>query len=80
MEPDKRATPSVLLDRPLLKTYCTKIDVCTGSLTVEFEGEVEAFNINESKPLNKDNNYSLCYINIVKFVLHYVHDMEQVDE
>ncbi|KAL2243926.1 UNVERIFIED_CONTAM: Retrovirus-related Pol polyprotein from transposon 17.6 [Sesamum indicum] len=39
---------SILLGRPFLKTARTKIDVHSGSLTMEFDGEIIRFNIYES--------------------------------
>ncbi|KAL2231178.1 UNVERIFIED_CONTAM: Retrovirus-related Pol polyprotein from transposon 17.6 [Sesamum indicum] len=39
---------SILLGRPFLKTTRTKIDVHSGSLTMEFDGEIIRFNIYES--------------------------------
>ena len=37
--------PPILLGRPFLKAYRTKIDVHSGQLTMEFDGEVIKFNI-----------------------------------
>ncbi|XP_011079209.1 uncharacterized protein LOC105162787 [Sesamum indicum] len=39
---------SILLGRPFLKTARTKINVHSGSLTIEFDGEIIRFNIYES--------------------------------
>ncbi|KAL0345937.1 UNVERIFIED_CONTAM: hypothetical protein Sradi_4425000 [Sesamum radiatum] len=39
---------SILLGRPLLKTARTKIDVHSGTLTMEFDGEIIRFNIYDS--------------------------------
>ena len=44
MEHDKHATP-ILLRTPFMKTAKTKIDVDTGSLTMEFDGSIEDFDI-----------------------------------
>ncbi|KAL0440268.1 UNVERIFIED_CONTAM: hypothetical protein Slati_2509800 [Sesamum latifolium] len=39
---------SILLGRPFLKTARTKIDVHSGTLTIEFDGEIIRFNIFDS--------------------------------
>ncbi|KAL2251705.1 UNVERIFIED_CONTAM: Gag-Pol polyprotein [Sesamum indicum] len=47
-EDDSPNSTSILLGRPFLKTARTKIDVHSGSLTMEFDGEIIRFNIYES--------------------------------
>ena len=42
MEHDKHSAP-ILLGRPFMKTAKTKIDVDTGSLTIEFDGSKVEF-------------------------------------
>ncbi|CAH9134370.1 unnamed protein product [Cuscuta epithymum] len=57
-----QATP-ILLGRPFLKTAKTKIDVSSGSLTLEFDDQKVEFNIFDStKKQIKDQ--SLCSLNI----------------
>ncbi|XP_024169677.1 uncharacterized protein LOC112176089 [Rosa chinensis] len=46
-EPSPTSTP-LLLGRPFMRTARTKIDVYSGTLTMEFDGEVVAFNIFEA--------------------------------
>nr|XP_027124163.1 uncharacterized protein LOC113740845 [Coffea arabica] len=45
MEDDNSNSSPILLGRPFLKTARTKIDVFTGTLTMEFDGDVIKFNI-----------------------------------
>ncbi|KAL2230537.1 UNVERIFIED_CONTAM: Retrovirus-related Pol polyprotein from transposon [Sesamum indicum] len=47
-EDDSPNSTSILLGRPFLKLARTKIDVHSGSLTMEFDGEIIRFNIYES--------------------------------
>lgn len=78
MENDAQATP-ILLGRPFLKTAKTKIDVSTGSLTLEFDGEVVEFNIYGSMKFPTDD-YSLCSIDIVEPLVQDVFDVDGSDE
>ncbi|XP_016708064.1 uncharacterized protein [Gossypium hirsutum] len=46
MEKDNTLRSSnILLARPFLSTVSTKIDMCSGTLTIEFDGEIMKFNI-----------------------------------
>ena len=55
MENGDQTTP-ILLGIPFLKTSKTKIDVHSGTLTIEFDGEIVKFNIyNDMKYLDDDN-------------------------
>ena len=47
MEHDKHAAP-ILLGRPFMQTAKTKIDVDTGSLTMEFDGSKVEFDFYDS--------------------------------
>ena len=57
------STP-ILLGRPFLKTSKTKIDVHSGTLTMEFDGEIVKFNIYDAIKYPDDNNpvYSIDVI------------------
>ncbi|KAM5578091.1 hypothetical protein ABKV19_008423, partial [Rosa sericea] len=46
-EPSPNSTP-LLLGRPFMRTARTKIDVYSGTLTMEFDGEIVGFNIFEA--------------------------------
>ncbi|XP_040368212.1 uncharacterized protein LOC121050875 [Rosa chinensis] len=46
-EPSPKSTP-LLLGRPFMRTARTKIDVYSGTLSMEFDGEVVGFNIFEA--------------------------------
>ncbi|KAL0355393.1 UNVERIFIED_CONTAM: hypothetical protein Sradi_3986200 [Sesamum radiatum] len=47
-EDNSSNSTSILLGRPFLKTARTKIDVHSGTLTMEFDGEIIRFNIYDS--------------------------------
>ncbi|XP_068662924.1 uncharacterized protein [Aristolochia californica] len=47
---------SILLGRPFLKASKTKIDVHSGPLTMEFDGEIVKFNIYEAMKYPSDDN------------------------
>ncbi|XP_074266338.1 uncharacterized protein LOC141588813 [Silene latifolia] len=64
MEHDKHAAP-ILLGRPFLKTASTKIDVSSGSLTMESDGQVVKFNIYDSMKYPLDV-HSLNFIDIIE--------------
>ncbi|XP_038975772.1 uncharacterized protein LOC120106796 [Phoenix dactylifera] len=49
-------TASILLGRPFLKTSKTKIDVHSGTLTMEFDGEIIKFNIYDAMKYPGDDN------------------------
>nr|XP_023900927.1 uncharacterized protein LOC112012777 [Quercus suber] len=55
MENGDQTTP-ILLGRPFLKTSKIKIDVHSGTLTMEFDGEIVKFNINDAMKYLDDDN------------------------
>ncbi|XP_065620719.1 uncharacterized protein LOC136063769 [Quercus suber] len=63
MENGDQITP-ILLGRPFLKTSKTKIDVHSGILTMEFDGEIVKFNIYDAMKYPDDDNpiYSIDVI------------------
>ena len=63
MENGDQTTP-ILLGRPFLKTSKTKIDVHSGTLTMEFDGEIVKFNIYNAMKYPVDDNlvYSIDVI------------------
>ncbi|XP_030940178.1 uncharacterized protein LOC115965126 [Quercus lobata] len=63
MENGDQNTP-ILLGRPFLKTSKTKIDVHSGTLTMEFNGEIVKFNIYDAMKYPDDDNpvYSIDVI------------------
>ena len=63
MENGDQTTP-ILLGRPFLKTSKTKIDVHSGTLTLEFNGEIVKFNIYDAMKYPDDDNpvYSIDVI------------------
>ncbi|XP_021730802.1 uncharacterized protein LOC110697732 [Chenopodium quinoa] len=77
MEHDRQAVP-ILLGRPFLKTVRTKIDVFTGSLTIEFDGQEIVYNIYNSMKYLVDT-HSLCSIDIIDPIVQDVFDVEGKD-
>ncbi|XP_074298867.1 uncharacterized protein LOC141629830 [Silene latifolia] len=63
MEHDKHAA-LILLGRPFLKTASTKIDVSSGSMTMESSGQVVQFNIFDAMKY-PDDYHSLNFIDII---------------
>ncbi|XP_075650011.1 uncharacterized protein LOC142620538 [Castanea sativa] len=63
MENGDHTTP-ILLGRPFLKTSKTKIDVHSGTLTMEYDGEIVKFNIYDAMKYPGDDNpvYSIDVI------------------
>ena len=63
MDNGDQTTP-ILLGRPFLKTSKTKIDVHSGTLTMEFVGEIVKFNIYDAMKYPDDDNpvYSIDVI------------------
>ena len=57
-------TTHILLERPFLKTSKTKIDVHSGTLTMEFDNEIVKFNIYDAMKYPDDDNpvYSIDVI------------------
>ncbi|XP_068323129.1 uncharacterized protein, partial [Pyrus communis] len=63
---DSSHAPSlpILLGRPFMKTARTKIDVYTGTLTMEFDGDIIRFNLSETIKF-PDEDHSCFTIDIV---------------
>ncbi|XP_074300177.1 uncharacterized protein LOC141631399 [Silene latifolia] len=78
MEHDKHAAP-ILLGRPFLKTTCTKIDVSSGSSTMESDGQVVMFNIYNSMKYPLDV-HSLNFIDIIEPCVQDVFNISGVDD
>ena len=77
MEHDKHAAP-ILLGRPFLKTANTKIDVCSGSLTMEFDGERVEYNIYNAMKYPPED-HSLCAIDVIEPIVQDVFDVNNSD-
>ncbi|XP_074300607.1 uncharacterized protein LOC141631896 [Silene latifolia] len=63
MEHDKHAAP-ILLGRSFLKTASTKIDVSSGSMTMESNGQIVRFNIYDAMKYPADY-HSMNFVNVV---------------
>ncbi|XP_076943750.1 uncharacterized protein LOC143614111 [Bidens hawaiensis] len=57
---DTSDSSSILLGRPFLKTTKTKIDVYSGILLIEFDGEIINFNIYDAMRYPSDVSYVNC--------------------
>ncbi|KAL1568768.1 hypothetical protein AAHA92_00340 [Salvia divinorum] len=63
-EADSAESSGVLLGRPFLRTSKTLIDVCEGTICLDYHGEKYTFNIDEAmkKPLDVENLHSVDVI------------------
>ncbi|XP_024961190.1 uncharacterized protein LOC112501715 [Cynara cardunculus var. scolymus] len=68
----------LLRDRPFLKTSKTKIDVHSGSLTMEFDGEMIKFNIYDAMRYPSDVS-SLCFVYIIESLSGTMFDLSNED-
>ena len=78
MEHDKHVAP-ILLGRPFLKTANTKINVSTGSLTMEFDGQIINYNIYEAMKHPSDD-LSIFSIDVLEPVVQDVFDEKHLDD
>ncbi|CAH9124841.1 unnamed protein product [Cuscuta epithymum] len=78
MENDKNAVP-ILLGRPFLKTARAKIDVFSGSLTLEFDGDKVEFNIYDSMKYPNEN-HSLFAIDVIDPIVQNTFEMNGEDD
>ncbi|XP_074297391.1 uncharacterized protein LOC141628111 [Silene latifolia] len=78
MEHDRHATP-ILLGRPFMKTTKTRIDVFSGSLTMEFDGQVVEYNIFDAMKFPNDD-HSLCFIDTFEPLVQDTFDFDNRDE
>ena len=67
------STP-ILLGRPFLKTSKTKIDVHSGTLTMEFDGEIVKFNIYDVMKYPNDDN-PIYSIDVIDSLAHEVYEL-----
>ncbi|KAM1728955.1 hypothetical protein ACFX12_019410 [Malus domestica] len=63
-ESDHAPSPPILLGRPFMKTARTKIDVYSGTLSMEFDGEVVNFNLSDSIKYPSED-HSCFFIDII---------------
>ncbi|XP_024969716.1 uncharacterized protein LOC112509075 [Cynara cardunculus var. scolymus] len=68
----------LLLGRPFLKTSKTKIDIHSGSLTMEFDVEMIKFNIYDAMRYPSDVS-SLCFVDIIKPLSNTMFDLSNED-
>ncbi|KAJ7949905.1 Retrovirus-related Pol polyprotein [Quillaja saponaria] len=80
MEDDHSHTSTpLLLGRPFLKTARTKIDVFSGTLFMEFDGNVVQFNILEAKKFQGDKQYVMC-LDVIDINVQQVFDLSGSDK
>ncbi|XP_074282881.1 uncharacterized protein LOC141607431 [Silene latifolia] len=77
MEPEKGSIP-ILLGRPFMRTSNTKIDVSSGRLTMEFEGEKIEYSIHEAMKYPSETS-SLCFLEIFEPIVQTVYELCKVD-
>jgi len=69
----------ILLGRPFLKIFRTKIDVHAGTLTMEFDGEIIKFNIFDAMRFPANVNY-LCALDVIDELSQDVYELFHDDE
>ncbi|XP_041009434.1 uncharacterized protein LOC121253491 [Juglans microcarpa x Juglans regia] len=74
MENDDQTAP-ILLGRPFLKTSMTKIDVHSGTFTMEFDGEIIKFNIYDAMKYPGDDN-SVYSIDVIDSLAQEVFELD----
>ena len=78
MEHDMHVAP-ILLGRSFLKTARTKINYVSGTLTIEFDGDMVEFNIYDAMKHPVDD-LSLCSIDVIEPIVQDVFDISGSDE
>ncbi|XP_031096961.1 uncharacterized protein LOC116001211 [Ipomoea triloba] len=78
MENNDHSAP-ILLGRPFLKTAKTKIDIHSGTLTMEFDGNIVTFNIYDAMKCPSDDN-SAYSIDILDSLVEEVFEFDGNDE
>ncbi|XP_048492418.1 uncharacterized protein LOC125493273 [Beta vulgaris subsp. vulgaris] len=79
MEHDKHSTP-ILLGRPFLKTAKTKIDCDTGSLAMQFDGQIIEFNMYDAMRYPNIEDHSLCAIDVFEPCVQGLFDVLRDDD
>ncbi|XP_068657999.1 uncharacterized protein [Aristolochia californica] len=72
-------TAPILLGRPFLKTSKTKIDVHSGTLTIEFDGEIINFNIYDAMKYLGDDN-PVYFIDVIDSFTQEVFELDGKDK
>ncbi|XP_062151844.1 uncharacterized protein LOC133860215 [Alnus glutinosa] len=72
-------TAPILLGRPFLKTSKTKIDVNSGTITMEFDGEIIKFNIYDAMKYPNDDN-PVYSVDVIDPLAHEVFELDGKDE
>ncbi|XP_073120643.1 uncharacterized protein [Henckelia pumila] len=78
MENDDHNSP-ILLGRPFMKTSMTKVDVHSGTLTMEFDGEVVKFNIYDAMKYPNGDDY-VYSVDIVDYLEQECFELAGKDE
>ncbi|XP_075633502.1 uncharacterized protein LOC142605961 [Castanea sativa] len=77
LENGDQTTP-ILLGRPFLKTSKIEIDVHSGTLTMEFDGEIVKFNIYDAMKYRNDDN-PVYSIDVIDSLAHEVFELDGKD-
>ncbi|XP_062161981.1 uncharacterized protein LOC133869015 [Alnus glutinosa] len=72
-------TAPILLGRPFLKTSKTKIDVNSGTITMEFDGEIIKFNIYDAMKYPNDDN-PVYSVDVIDPLAQEVFELDGKDE
>ncbi|CAN6544154.1 unnamed protein product [Malus baccata var. baccata] len=74
-ESDHAPSLPILLGRPFMKTARTKIDVYSGTLSMEFDGEVVNFNLSDSIKYPSEDHSCFCIDIIDSLAQGYLEDL-----
>ncbi|XP_074300738.1 uncharacterized protein LOC141632049 [Silene latifolia] len=77
MEPEKGSTP-ILLGKPFMRTSNTKIDVSSGCLIMEFEGQNIEYSIHEAMKYPTETS-SLCFLEVFEPIIQTVYELCKSD-
>ncbi|XP_027182165.1 uncharacterized protein LOC113780574 [Coffea eugenioides] len=79
IEEDNSAnSPSILLGRPFFRTSRTKIDVYSGTLTMEFDGDIIKFNIYDAMKYPNES-HSVYVIDVINSLMQHTFELTNDD-
>ncbi|XP_027181752.1 uncharacterized protein LOC113780137 [Coffea eugenioides] len=79
MEEDHSAnSPPILLGRPFFRTSRTKIDVYSGTLTMEFDGDIIRFNIYDAMKYPNES-HSVFVVDVIDSLMHHTFELTDDD-
>ncbi|XP_027150283.1 uncharacterized protein LOC113750515 [Coffea eugenioides] len=77
-EDNSTNSPPILLERPFLRTSRTNIDVYSGTLTMEFDGDIIKFNIYDAMKYPNES-HSVFVIDVIDFLTQQTFELTDDD-